>query len=195
MRFSYASIDGVGCSLRKCSRDCSTGAERVRTTSLALFVQCLYFLLKSLRPVLRGIRGPENQTQLARINSFWDAKPANLCSVVRFNPRRSAAPPFPAIRPEAALKASIITVRSALWKVQAEAEAVRQQETMSSPIGASNSSPCEIMTARSMKFANSLTLPFHEQFVSVCINSSGTHLICFRIFRDSLSRFLANDSS
>ena len=57
---------------------------------------------------------------------------------------------------------------------------------MSSPIGASNSSPGESMTARSMKFANSLTLPFYEQFVRVCINSWGTHLICFRIFRDGL---------
>jgi len=46
------------------------------------------------------------------------------CRVVRFNPSRSAAPPWPATRPDAALRASTITCRSASANVEVCAEAV-----------------------------------------------------------------------
>ncbi len=43
-----------------------------------------------------------------------------FCRVVRLSPRRSAAPPLPAILPDAALSASKITLRSASWNVEIE---------------------------------------------------------------------------
>src|SRR4029077_1522499 len=49
-------------------------------------------------------------------------------SVVRFSPRRSAAPPWPAILPEAAIKASIMACRSACSKLGA-AEATDRSDT------------------------------------------------------------------
>src|SRR5271166_6726624 len=43
-----------------------------------------------------------------------------FCRVVRFRPRRSAAPPAPAILPEVAFRALMMACRSASWNVDAE---------------------------------------------------------------------------
>ena len=66
---------------------------------------------------------PEYSTRLmfSLFILFW--------SVVRFSPRRSAAPPLPAILPEAAFKASIMTWRSACSKLGAAAAADRKLTT------------------------------------------------------------------
>ena len=105
-----------------------------------------------------------------------------FCSVVRFNPSRSAAPFFTAIRPDAPLKASTITLHSACRKLEVDAATkIISEEVRSSDIDTSNSSPRVRMTARSMKFANSLTFPFQGQLVNVSIACLGTDLICFRI--------------
>jgi len=63
-----------------------------------------------------------------------------FCRVVRFNPSRSAAPPLPAIRPDAALKASRITVHSACRKLEVELLVTpMSQDGRSSAIGTSKS--------------------------------------------------------
>jgi hypothetical protein len=74
-----------------------------------------------------------------------------------FEPRRSAAPAVPAILPEAARSALMITSRSARWNV--EIVVISGGEAISSPVGTFSSSPCDRSTARSMKFANSRTFP------------------------------------
>src|SRR5208282_1050751 len=67
-------------------------------------------------------------------------------SVVRFSPRRSAAPPWPAILPEAAIKASIMACRSACSKLGAAEATERTDGFFSSARGTFNSSPCVKMT-------------------------------------------------
>src|SRR5215469_4310541 len=109
-----------------------------------------------------------------------------FCRVVRFNPSRSAAPPLPAIRPDAALKASIITEDSAWRNVEgAPKTTLVSDEVGSSETGISSSSPRERMTARSIKFANSLMFPFHGQLVSISIARLGMDFICLRICLDA----------
>ena len=64
--------------------------------------------------------------------------------------------PLPAIRPDAALNAPIITEDSACRNVEAlPTPTLASDEVASSASGTSNSSPRVRMTARSMKFANS----------------------------------------
>jgi len=53
-------------------------------------------------------------------------------------------------------------------------------------IGTYNSLPCVRMTARSMRFCNSRTLPGHETFAKTSIACLGTDLVFFLIRRDCL---------
>ncbi len=107
-----------------------------------------------------------------------------FCSVVRFSPRRSAAAPGPEIRPDAAFNASMIACLSASWNVDT-GEAYWTDDFLSSVSGTFNSSPCVRMTARSMKFSNSRTLPGHVVFVNASIARLGIDLMRFCIRPDN----------
>jgi hypothetical protein len=107
-----------------------------------------------------------------------------FCSVVRFSPRRSAAAPGPEIRPDVAFNASMIACRSASWNVDT-GEADRTHDFFSLASGTFNSSPCVKMTARSMKFSNSRTLPGYGALVNASIAGFGIDLMRFCIRLDN----------
>jgi hypothetical protein len=91
------------------------------------------------------------------------------------------------MRPDAAFKASMITLDSACLKEEGKLTATTASEDAESvAIGTSNSLPRVTMTARSMKFANSRMLPFHGQFVSRFIACRDIDLIWFRIRAENL---------
>src|SRR5271157_2347321 len=105
-------------------------------------------------------------------------------SVVRFSPRRSAAPPLPAILPEAAIKASIMACRSACSKLGAAEATERTAGFFSSAGRTFNSSPCVKITQRSMKFSNCRILPGQSAFASTSMACFGTDLMRFCIRRE-----------
>src|SRR5208283_3583557 len=105
-------------------------------------------------------------------------------SVVRFSPRRSAAPPLPAILPDAAIKASIIACRSACSKLGTAEVTERTDGFFSSERRTFNSSPCVKITQRSMKFSSCRILPGQSAFTSASMACFGTDLTRFCISRE-----------
>jgi hypothetical protein len=76
----------------------------------------------------------------------------------------------------------MIALDPACLKVEVELTATTVlEEVRSVPSGTSSSWRRVNITGRSMKFANSGTLPFHGQFVRMSIACLGIDLICLRI--------------
>jgi hypothetical protein len=148
--------------------------------------------MSSVRPEYQNARSVARHRvprvdRLVLILCFCYPEAANFVLQSRtFESEPFCRPPLPAIRPAAAFNASTITLDSACLKLEGELTATtRSEEAGSVAVGSSNSSPRVTMTALSMKFGNSRTLPFHGQSVSISIACLEIDIICLRMGRHS----------
>ena len=107
-----------------------------------------------------------------------------FCSVVLLRPRRSAAPPLPAILPDESFRASRIACRSACSNVDAAMTTLLAEDLLSSVRGTFNSSPCVRITQRSMKFSSSRMFPGQSAFTKASMAGLGTDRIRFCMRRE-----------
>jgi hypothetical protein len=175
-----ALFDGESHEIRKC--------DFGRHSVSILFVCHEIYPIRPSNARFNATRTQCTLSELVLILCFGDAEPTNLVlqrralqsqpfgsSALSCNPPRSGSQ---CLNDHTALACRKLEVDPAGKTISAELR--------SSPSGTSNSSPRVRMTARSMKFASSRTLPFHGQFVSISIACRGMYRISFRIRSDNL---------
>ena len=116
--------------------------------------------------------------------------------VVLLSPRRSAAPPLPAILPDASLKASMITCRSACRNVD-DGDMTVLKDFFRCVHGTFNSSPCVRITQRSIKFSSSRMFPGQSALTraSIAIFWIDRMHFCMRRERRDTKKWTSNGMS